>query len=73
MLGNAAFNIFVLFKYPQYDTVQRNDAQSEIKDYLAANPAFASQFLSAGVQASGEILRNNPGRFMISHVIRELM
>jgi len=49
MLANAGFNIFVLVKYPGYEAAQRTDAQSEIKEYLAQNPAFAKQFIDAGV------------------------
>jgi COPI associated protein len=62
MLGNAGFNIFVLVKYPEYDDLQRKDAQSEIKDYLAANPAFAQQFMAIGMKTGTEILSNNPGK-----------
>lgn len=62
MLANAGFNIFVVFRYPGYEDAQRKDAQSEIQDYLAANPAFASQILSAGVNAGAEILKSNPGK-----------
>jgi hypothetical protein len=40
MLGNAGFNIYVLYKYPGYDDAQRNDAQSEIKDFLSSNPGI---------------------------------
>ncbi len=57
MLANAMFNIFILIKYPNFDDEQRKDAQAEIKDYLAANPAFAQQFVNAGVQT----VQNNPG------------
>lgn len=61
MLANAIFNFFILVKYPEYEDAQRNDAQSEIKDYLASNPAFAKKIFSAGVQAGSEIVKNNPG------------
>lgn len=60
MLANACFNIFIIFKYPGYEDAQRQDAQSEIKDYLAANPAFAQQFATMGVAASTAFLANNP-------------
>eukprot|EP01038_Epipyxis_sp_PR26KG_P011475 gene11475-15369_t len=56
MLVNAGFNIFILFRYPGYDEMQRNDAQSEIKDYLAANPAFANYVFKTGA----EIVASNP-------------
>jgi hypothetical protein len=58
MLVNACFNIFILFKYPQYEDAQRNDAQSEIKDYLASNPAFAKHM----VKGAAEFVASNPGR-----------
>ena len=60
MLVNAGFNIFVIFKYPGYEDAQRKDAQAEIKDYLAANPAFANQFVAIGVKAGVDFARNNP-------------
>jgi hypothetical protein len=56
MLVNACFNIFILFKYPQYEDAQRNDAQSEIKDYLASNPAFAKHV----VKGAAEFVAINP-------------
>ena len=56
MLANAGFNIFILFKYPQYEDAQRNDAQSEIRDYLSANPAFAKTVVKAGT----EFVLSNP-------------
>jgi len=60
MLANAAFNIYILFKFPQFDEAQRSDAQSEIKDYLAANPAFAQKILDGGMAVGTDIIRNNP-------------
>jgi len=49
MLANAGFNIFIIAKYPGYEDAQRQDAQSEIKDYLAANPAFANTLVTGGL------------------------
>lgn len=60
MLANAGFNIYILCKYPEYEDVQRNDAQSDIKDFLAKNPAFAKNITDFGIKAGGEILQNNP-------------
>lgn len=57
MLVNAGFNAYILFKYPGYEAFQRNDAQSDIKDFLSTNPAFAQQFVNAGA----EIIKSNPG------------
>ena len=57
MLANAFFNIFILFKYPQYEDAQRNDAQSEIRDYLSSHPAFAKQAVKAG----SDFVISNPG------------
>jgi hypothetical protein len=55
MFANAIFNIFVLIKYPGFDEAQRSDAQSEIRDFLAANPSYTQQMISVGVNlmASG--------------------
>ena len=49
MLANAAFNIFIIAKYPGYEDAQRQDAQAEIKDYLAANPAFTNTLVAGGL------------------------
>lgn len=48
-----------VMKSIEFDEAQRNSATSDIKDYLASNPAFAQQFISLGVQAAAE----NPGNF----------
>ncbi len=68
MIANACFNVFILFRYPQYEDAQRNNAESEIKDFLAANPAFSQRIFEGGVQAGTEIFRSNPGRFLIVRV-----
>lgn len=60
MLANAGFNFYIIFKYPSFEDAQRNDATNDIKGYLAANPAFASQITAAGMAASTEAIRNNP-------------
>lgn len=61
MLANSAFNAYIVFKYPDYENIQRNDAQSDIKDFLASNPAYAQQFMNAGV----DIIKNNPSKYHI--------
>jgi hypothetical protein len=61
MLANAGFNIYILFRYPDYERIQRNDALSEINGFLATHPAFAKSMMDAGVKAGTEIIRNNPG------------
>lgn len=61
MLVNAGFNLFLVFRYPEYEAIQRKDATAEISDYLAAHPAFAKTVLDAGVSAGTEIFRKNPG------------
>lgn len=61
MLANAFFNIFILFKYPQYEDAQRNDAQSEIRDYLSSHPAFAKQAVKAG----SDFVISNPGLYSL--------
>ena len=60
MIANAIFNWYILCKYPQFDDLQRNDAQSEIKDFLAKNPAFAQNITALGLSAGAEVARNNP-------------
>lgn len=57
MLVNAAFNIYILFKYPGFDEYQRKDAQSEILDFLSNNPAFSKQI----VTSSATMVAQNPG------------
>ena len=59
MIANAGFNIFILFKYPQFDDVQRDHATSEIRDFLQSNPAFAQTIVSAGTSA----IQSNPGEY----------
>lgn len=61
MIANALFNMFILFRYPQYEDAQRNHAEAEIKDFLAANPAFSQRIFDGGVQAGTELFRSNPG------------
>lgn len=61
MIANACFNIFIIVKYPEFDEIQRTDAQQDIKDYLVANPAFSQQFISLGVQQTASIASSNPG------------
>eukprot|EP01035_Chromulina_nebulosa_P017571 gene17571-23139_t len=46
--------------HPSFDDAQRKDAQSEIKDFLATNPAFAQQILSLSVQTTASVAANNP-------------
>jgi len=60
MLGNALFNVYILFRYPQFDDEQRKDAQAEIKDFLATNPAFAQQIMAAGVSSGASLAASNP-------------
>lgn len=60
MLANACFNGFLICMYPQFDDMQRKDAQAEIQEYLAANPAYAAQAVSMGVAAGATLAANNP-------------
>eukprot|EP00903_Cladosiphon_okamuranus_P020176 g18520.t1 len=54
MICNAAFNFYVIFKYPEFERdLQRKDLESEGRDYLRANRGALAQ---AGV----EFARNNP-------------
>ena len=61
MIANAVFNAYIIFKYPEYENIQRNDAQSDIKEFLVSHPAFAKQFVDAGV----DIITSNPGTLTI--------
>lgn len=58
MVANAGFNVFILFKYPQFDDVQRDNATAEIRDFLRANPAFAQSVVSTG----SSLAQSNPGK-----------
>lgn len=57
VIGNAIFNLLILWRHPGFDEAKRQDAQKDIQEYLAQNPAFASQFISLGVQSAA----SNPG------------
>ncbi len=57
MIVNAACNVYILVKYPGFEDAQRSDAQSEIMDFLAKNPAFSKQIVSSGAA----IVAQNPG------------
>jgi hypothetical protein len=61
MLANAGFNFYAIVMYPGYEDAQRKDAQSEIQDFLSANPAYAKTALSMGMSAGAELVSNNPG------------
>jgi hypothetical protein len=61
MVANAGFNVFILCKYPQYEDAQRNDATSEIKDYLATHPAFAQKVYESGMKVGTDLIKSNPG------------
>ena len=69
MLANACFNAFLLCMYPQFDDLQRKDAQAEIQEYLAANPAYAAQALNMGVAAGATIAANNPGKLVWCYAV----
>jgi hypothetical protein len=53
MFANAFFNIYVIMKYPGFEDAQRQSAQSEIQELLAANPAFAQKALALGLAGWG--------------------
>jgi hypothetical protein len=65
MLANAGFNVFVIIKYPEFEDAQRSDAQSEIQDFLVANPVYANKAMALGLQAGASIARNNPGTVIV--------
>lgn len=49
---NACFNAYVLVKHPSFEQAQRTHAQSEIADFLAANPAWTQKAVSLGLSAA---------------------
>jgi len=57
MLLNACFNIFIIFRYPEFEDAQRDHATAEIKEFLASNPAFSQQAMNTGI----DIFKSNPG------------
>ncbi|CAK9251540.1 unnamed protein product [Sphagnum jensenii] len=61
LIVNAGFNVYIIIKYPDYDDIQRKDAQAEITEYLQANPAFAKQVVAVGVKATTDFVTSNPG------------
>jgi hypothetical protein len=61
MLANAGFNFYAVVMYPGFEDAQRKDAQAEIQDFLAANPAYAKTALSIGMNAGAELVSKNPG------------
>jgi hypothetical protein len=60
MIANAFFNFFILFRYPQYEDAQRSNAESEIKDFLASNPAFSQRLFEGGFKMGADLFRSNP-------------
>mmetsp|Transcript_17278 Transcript_17278/g.28887 ORF Transcript_17278/g.28887 Transcript_17278/m.28887 type:complete len:226 (+) Transcript_17278:105-782(+) len=52
MIANAGFNAYVLVKHPTFEQAQRTNAQSEISEFLAANPAWAQKAVSMGLSAA---------------------
>ena len=69
MLANAGFNMYAIVMYPGYEDAQRKDAQAEIQDFLAANPAYTKTALSIGMSAGAEIMQKNPGRLKHVHIV----
>ena len=64
MLANAGFYMYAIVMYPGYEDAQRKDAQAEIQDFLAANPAYTKTALSIGMSAGAEMMQKNPGVFL---------
>ena len=56
MMCNAFFNFYLLVKYPEYEEFQRNDAESEIKDYLNEHPEIGE----AAVKHTVNYAKENP-------------
>jgi hypothetical protein len=68
MLANAGFNVYVLVKYPEFEDAQRSDAQAEIQDFLASNPAYARRAMSFGFAAATTAAANQ-GLFLLTAVV----
>lgn len=64
MLGNAFLNIYILFRHPTFEDAQRQSAQSDISDFLAAHPELAKRAVAYGVTTGAQIARDNPGRYI---------
>jgi hypothetical protein len=60
---NAGFNAYVLVRHPTFEAAQRKHAQSEIADFLAANPAWTQKAVSLGLStaASASSSSSSPG------------
>jgi hypothetical protein len=56
MLANAAFNFYLVVRYPGYEDFQRADAESEIKDYLREHPELGE----AAVRTTVNYAKENP-------------
>jgi hypothetical protein len=61
MIVNALFNIFILFRYPDFDNIQRDNATAEIKDFLRSNPAFTQSVYQGGAN----LVQSNPGKILL--------
>ncbi len=70
MLANALFNAFLMCMYPQFDELQRKDAQAEIQEFLSANPAYAAQAVQIGMQGATQLAAQNPGLGVICSYMR---
>mmetsp|Transcript_14808 Transcript_14808/g.22301 ORF Transcript_14808/g.22301 Transcript_14808/m.22301 type:complete len:239 (+) Transcript_14808:71-787(+) len=75
MLANAALNVYVIVKHPTFEDAQRQSAQKDISDFLAAHPGLAKQAMAMGVQAGSDFARENPemARQGAETVVRESM
>jgi hypothetical protein len=69
MMVNAGLNIYVLFKHPSFEDAQRQSAQKDISDFLAANPALAKRAVSAGLRAGTDFARENPGNILYLYIL----
>ena len=62
MLINAGFNFYAILIYPGYEDAQRRDAQAEIQEFFASNPAYTKSALTLGMKAGADFISKNPGK-----------
>mmetsp|Transcript_28377 Transcript_28377/g.28675 ORF Transcript_28377/g.28675 Transcript_28377/m.28675 type:complete len:261 (+) Transcript_28377:124-906(+) len=67
MIANSVYNAFIILKYPEFEEIQRKDAQSEIQDFLATNPAFAQTLVTGAVTLAAknpDVLKHGADAYM---------
>lgn len=60
MIANSAFNLYIIVRFPEFEDAQRKNAEADIQDWLAKNPAFSKNLISAGINATANYAAKNP-------------